>query len=167
MDETELQEPTPIKNREGRPSKYSKKLVVEFCKRIAQGNSLRTVCLAEDMPSANSIFYWFSIHPEFLQQYQRATEARAEAMAEDILDISDDGSNDYMIITKGKHSYNVEDKEVTNRSKLRVETRKWLMSKMKPKKYGERLDMTTNGKDLPTPIYNGVALKKDGPNTGN
>ncbi len=73
-------------------------------------------------------------------------------MAEDILDIADDGSNDFMTITKGDKTYEVENKEVTNRSRLRVDTRKWIMSKMKPKKYGDKLDMTTNGKDLPTPL---------------
>ncbi len=76
-------------------------------------------------------------------------------MSEDILDIADDGSNDLMTIQKGNTEYEIENKEVTNRSRLRVDTRKWLMSKMKPKKYGDKIDHTTNGKDLPSPIYGG------------
>lgn len=69
-------------------------------------------------------------------------------MAEDILDIADDGSNDLMTIQKGSVTYEVENKEVTNRSRLRVDTRKWLMSKMKPKKYGEKMDVTSDGEAL-------------------
>jgi hypothetical protein len=75
-------------------------------------------------------------------------------MAEDILDISDDGTNDYMETDDGKLQYNGDS---VQRAKLRVDTRKWLMAKMKPKVYGDKLDMTTNGKDLPTPLLGGLS----------
>ena len=107
-----------------------------------------------------TIFKWLREREDFAKQYARATEERTEALAEDILDIADDGSNDFMTITKGDVSYEVENKEVTNRSRLRVDTRKWLMSKMKPKKYGDKLDLTSDGKVLPNPIYGGIAEKK-------
>lgn len=58
-------------------------------------------------------------------------EEQSELMVEDMLEIADDGSNDYMTI-EGDKSYNVEDKEVTNRSRLRIDTRKWIASKLKP-----------------------------------
>jgi hypothetical protein len=64
-----------------------------------------------------------------------------------MIDIADDGSNDFMTITKGDISYEVENKEWTSRSKLRVETRKWAASKLKPKKYGEKLDLGFRGKN--------------------
>ncbi len=85
------------------------------------------------------------IYPEFLEQYTRAKKESADAMAEDILDIADDGSNDLMVIQKWHIEYEVENKEVTNRSKLRVDTRKWLMSKMQPKKYSEKVELLGNG----------------------
>lgn len=139
----------------GRPSLYSQELADRICQEIAQGKSMRTVAKSDDMPDLSTIFRWLRTHPEFCQQYTRATEERSEAMAEEILDIADDGSNDFMTIEKGNKEYTVENKEVTNRSRLRVDTRKWLMAKMKPKKYGEKIDMTTDGKPLPTPIYGG------------
>ena len=64
-----------------------------------------------------------------------------------MLDIADDGTNDFMEVqSKGGNSYMVEDKEVTNRSKLRIETRKWVLGKMNPKKYGDssRLEVDAN-----------------------
>lgn len=143
----------------GRPSGYTQEIADKICERIAEGASMRTVCTPDDMPGLATVFRWLREHSIFRDQYARATEERTEAMSEEILDIADDGSNDFMVIQKGTQSYQIENKEVTNRSRLRVDTRKWLMSKMKPKKYGEKLDMTTNGKDLPTPIYNGSATE--------
>lgn len=151
----------------GRPTDYTQDLADSICEELSAGVSLRTVCSVDGMPSAKSVFRWLRIYPEFRQQYTIAKEESTDALAEEIIDISDDGTNDYMTITKGNHSYNVEDREVTNRSRLRVDTRKWIMSKMKPKKYGDKLDMTTNGKDLPTPLLsviktNNAILNNDG-----
>lgn len=132
----------------GRPSIYSKELADKVCERIAEGASIRTACAPDGMPSISTFFKWIRENQEFAQQYARATEERTEAMSEDILDIADDGSNDLMTIQKGSQSYEIENKEVTNRSRLRVDTRKWLMSKMKPKKYGDKVDVTSDGKAI-------------------
>ncbi len=139
-----------------RPSDYTQEIASKICEGIAEGNSLRTVCLAEGMPALSSIFLWLKAHPEFSEQYARACQERSEAMAEDILDISDDGTNDWMEI----NNRDVVNNEAVQRSKLRVDTRKWLMSKMIPKKYGDKIDMTTNGKDLPAPLYGGKSTKE-------
>ncbi len=137
----------------GRPTIYSKELANEICKQLSQGISLRTVCKADDMPDASVIFDWLHKYPEFTEQYTRAKEESADAMSEDILEISDDSLSDAM---------NVDPKSstaVVQAHKLRVDTRKWLMSKMKPKKYADKLDLTNNGKDFPTPIYGGASTK--------
>lgn len=138
----------PIIRPIGRPSLYTQELADRVCEEISMGYSMRTVCKADDMPDARTIFKWLREKPEFNQQYVKATEERTEAMAEDLLDIADDGSNDLMAIQKGNQNYEIENKEVTNRSKLRVDTRKWLMSKMKAKKYGDKLDVMSDGKAL-------------------
>jgi len=105
------------------------------------------------MPAASSVFLWLldEEDPEkkiFSEHYARARASQAELMFEEILEISDDGSNDYMTIVKGKEAYNVEDREVTNRSKLRVDTRKWYLSKVLPKKFGDKIDLTSDGKAI-------------------
>jgi hypothetical protein len=143
---------TPIReNKGGRPSKYNQPLADEICSLLAQGKSVRTVCKAEDMPSMQTVFTWLRTRPEFLEQYTRAKVESADAMAEEVLDIADDDTYD-----------NLEDRDgglrpnpvKVNRDRLRIETRKWLMAKMKPKKYGDKVDLTSDGKELPTPIVN-------------
>ena len=75
-------------------------------------------------------------HPEFSQQYAHAREAQADKLAEEILLIADDGSND--TYTDGDGNCRT-DAEAIQRSKLRVDARKWLASKMAPKKYGDKV----------------------------
>lgn len=136
----------PKKN--GRPELYTQKIADMVCEAIATSQkSLRTICSAENMPSVTTVLKWLREDKNgFATQYARAKEEQADLLVEDMLDIADDGTNDYMTIVKGDVEYNVEDKEVTNRSKLRVETRKWIASKLKPKKYGEKLDVTNTNK---------------------
>lgn len=144
----------------GRPTKYSKKLADLICARLSEGVSLRTICLSEDMPVASSVFLWLRTKKGFSEQYARAKEESADAMSEEILDIADDGRNDWMTITRGDTDIEVVNHEVVNRSKLRVDTRKWIMAKMKPKKYGDKLDLTSDNKPLPSPIYGGKSTSK-------
>jgi hypothetical protein len=131
----------------GRPTKYSDTVAQAFCARIAQGQSLRTICRDDEMPSTQTVFNWFGKHAGFVEQYARAKTAAADAMAEDILDIADDGTNDWME-TRDKDGENIGWKvngEHVQRSKLRVDSRKWLMSKLAPKKYGEKIQTELSG----------------------
>ena len=133
----------------GRPSEYSTETADEFCARIAEGESLRTICLDGHMPALTTIFRWMRTHEDFRQQYARAKEQQADAMAEEIIDIADDATNDWM----EKHDqhgnsigYQLNGDHV-QRSKLRIESRKWLMGKLKPKKYGDKVQTEHSGPD--------------------
>lgn len=145
----------------GRPSIYSQELADKICVRLAAGESLRSICRDPDMPEARTVHYWLLDEEKksFFQQYARARSIQAENMFDEILDIADDGSNDFMTIVKGNESYEMENKEVTNRSKLRVDSRKWYLSKVLPKKFGDKLDLTSDGEKLPTPIYGGASIQ--------
>lgn len=125
----------------GRPSDYTQELADEICERLSEGVSLRKVCEANDMPSARTIFTWFRVYPEFLQQYARAKDESADALADDIQDIAND-------VREGKLD--------PNAGRVAGDLKKWSASKLKPKKYGERLDVTSGGEKLPTPIYGGL-----------
>lgn len=145
----------------GRPTKYTEKLAAEICDQLSQGKSLRTVCAADNMPVASTVFLWMSKYPEFSKQYARAKEESADAMAEEVLDIADDGRNDWMEIhdKDGEAVGYKFNGEAAQRSKLRVDTRKWLMAKMKPKKYGDSLDLKSDGEKIQiAPIYGGRSL---------
>ena len=121
----------------GRPSSYTQEIASVICERLSMGESLRSVCRDENMPAISSVFKWMNEHEEFSKQYARAKQESADAMAEDILEISDSAKNDWM----EKHGKDdagwVLNGDHVQRSRLRIETRKWLMAKMKPKKYGE------------------------------
>ena len=135
---------TPKKN--GRPSKYTNKLADKICKMIAQGQSVRSICAKKDMISMQTFFRWLRENDKFREQYARACEERSYMHAEDIIEIADNATNDYMEKLEGDgYIFNSEN---VQRSRLRIDTRKWLMSKLNPKVYGDKLDMTTNGNDI-------------------
>jgi hypothetical protein len=127
---------------------YTMDLAAEVCRRISDGESLRQVCRDESMPSTSTVLKWARELPEFSQQYAKAREDLLEHWAEEITDIADDGSNDWI---KREHESGrldlVPDSEHINRSRLRVDTRKWLLSKLAPKKYGERVAAELSGPD--------------------
>lgn len=136
-DESPEEEARPV----GRPSEYTAEKADRICEQLADGMSLRSVCLAEDMPSTVTVFKWLRTYPEFLSQYARAKEESADALADEMLDIADDASNDWMERNKPGETGWVENGEAMQRSRLRVDTRKWIASKLKPKKYGEKLEL--------------------------
>lgn len=104
------------------------------------------------MPTEKTIHNWLNSNKEFLQLYARAKEFQADFMIDETIDIADDGTNDTIIIQMPSGAEReVENKEWTNRSKLRIETRKWIASKLKPKKYGDKLDVTSDGEKITTP----------------
>lgn len=130
----------------GRPSKYTEELVDEFCRRIATSErSYAKICKEDDdMPSHNTINRWLNENESFREKYARAKQEQHDYMAEQILAIADDGTNDTIITEKGE----VENREWVNRSRLRVDARKWLLSKLAPKKYGDKLDVTSDGEKV-------------------
>ncbi len=129
----------------GRKSTYSNALAERICARLADGESLRSVCRDDQMPALSSVMKWLDHHPAFAEQYARARACGLEAMAEDILDISDNATNDWMERHGEDAVGYVENGEAMARSKLRVDSRKWLLSKLAPKKYGDKLDMAVSG----------------------
>jgi hypothetical protein len=120
----------------GRPSTFTPELGDAICALVADGQSIRKICDADEMPAMSSVFKWLREMPEFSEQYAHAREAQADRLAEEILEIADDGLNDTYTDDNG----NVRtDQDVIGRSRLRVDARKWLASKMAPKKYGDKI----------------------------
>lgn len=115
-----------------------------ICERLADGWTLRQI--AKELGcTSGAIPLWALDDEDFAKRYARAMELRAERMAMEIEEISDDGSNDWM----EREGQIVADHEHIQRSKLRVDARKWLMAKMMPKKYGDR---TTVAGDPDNPL---------------
>ena len=132
----------------GRPTDYSKDLADEICSRLVEGESLRSICRSEGMPVTGTICRWLGEKPEFKEQYALARENQADTLADEIIDIADDGSNDWMERNgkDGSPGWFLNGEHV-QRSKLRVDARKWTASRLKPKKYGEHSSRELTGKD--------------------
>ncbi len=134
-----------------RPSDYTSELAEAICLRLAEGESLRSICRDDVMPDKATVLRWIARHDLFRDQYVRAKEQGAEALAEEMFEIADDGSNDWMeqLDNEGAAVGYKLNGEHVQRSKLRIDTRKWYLSKILPKKYGDRIqqDVTVDVKD--------------------
>jgi hypothetical protein len=121
----------------GRPTKFTQELADTICERIMNGESLRSIVTDEGMPNRSSVHKWLAENKAFSDQYARAKDNQADTLADEIMFIAD----------------NAED---VQKARLQVDTRKWIASKLKPKKYGDKLDMTTGGQKL-----EGLVIIKD------
>lgn len=140
----------------GRPSSYSKDLAEEICEQIATTNKGIATILREKehYPSEATFYNWLnSKNSELLELYARAKERQADRLVTEILAISDETAKDTLRTEEGQEYPN---HEYMNRSRLRVDSRKWLASKLLPKKYGDKLDITTDNK----PLNAGIDLSK-------
>ena len=132
----------------GRPSDFTQDMADKICALIAEGQSLREICRNDEMPGKSTVFQWLQKNVAFADQYAQAREVQAEHWAGEILEIADDGTNDWIERqNRDGTTYTEIDHEHVTRSRLRVDSRKWLMSKLLPKKYGDRVDLTHTGKD--------------------
>lgn len=130
-----------------RPTDFTPELGDRICEEIADGRSLRSICLDEAMPGKSTVFRWLRLDETFRDQYTRAREAQADALFDDIIDIADDGSNDWME-RHDEQGGNIgwrENGEALNRSKIRIDARKWMAGKLRPKVYGDKLDVAHSG----------------------
>ena len=119
-------------------------MVARICEQIAMGKSVRKICEAEDMPAMSTIFLWLTKHESFSEQYARARETQADVLFEEVLEIADDGSNDTYVDGEGNATTNYDH---IQRSRLRVDARKWMAGKLRPKKYGDKVQTEVSGPD--------------------
>lgn len=125
----------------GRPSSFTQEIADKICNRLANGESVRRITDDTDMPAQSTVYDWLAREPSFAEQYARAREKQADAIFNECLDIADDARNDWM----EKNGGQVPDNEAVQRSRLRIDTRKWMAGKLRPKVYGEKLDLAHTG----------------------
>ena len=132
------------KNKNGRPTDYTSELADEICD-VVSGTTkgLEKLCKENPhWPDPSTIYRWRRKNDNFYQNYARAKEFQAEVGADEIVAIADDGALDYTINNKGVV---VVDHEHIQRSKLRVEARKWSASKLLSKRYGDKIQAEITG----------------------
>jgi hypothetical protein len=93
---------------------------------IASGKSLRSLCEADDwMPAASTFLLWAGEDAALAERYARAREARADVLAEEVLEIADDDQNKIA--------------ENANHARIKIDARKWAAAKMNPRRYGDKV----------------------------
>jgi hypothetical protein len=112
----------------GRPSSYTDAVATTICREIALGRSLQQIQRDPGMPSMTSVLRWLDARPEFRTQYARAREQQADYYAAEIVEIADT-------------------EEDPNKARVRIDARKWVACKLKPKKYGDSKSIELSGVD--------------------
>jgi len=131
----------------GRPVIYTEEIAQRICYLIGTTTKgLKRICEDKSLPSKSTIYRWLNEDEEgtFRDMIARAHEMRADMMAAEILEIADDNSLDKEAFVGGNH---------IQRDKLRIDTRKFLLSKLSPKKWGDKVDITTGGDKLGITVF--------------
>ena len=115
-----------------------------ICKRIEDGEALSVILRDNDMPDRGTVYKWIREDLEIFDKYTRATKIRADYLADEIIEIADKQGKDVKIVDGEE----VTDYNVINRNRLQIDARKWAASKMNPKKYGDKVDVTTDGQPI-------------------
>lgn len=126
----------------GRPSTYSADVAAAICARLSKGETLRSICRDPDMPEDSTVRTWALDDREgFYAHYTKARDLGLDAMADDLFDIADETGKDTLTDKDGNDRPN---SEWITRSRLRVDTRKWYLSKLAPKRYGDRIEIESD-----------------------
>jgi len=115
----------------GEPTRFSQKLFDTICERIADGESLRSICSDDDMPSKAAVFKWLAKDSSLVDQYAHARDTQADTLFDDCLSIADQYDSMTEKLEGGT--------DHIQRAKLRIDTRKWMAGKLRPKKYGDKI----------------------------
>lgn len=142
----------------GRSTEFDQGTADTICERLEDGESLRSICIDEGMPARSTIYKWAEDIPEFSVQYAHAREEQAHKLFYEVISIADDGSKD----TKTVDGLDVIDHEAIQRSRLRVDARKWAVSKILPKVYGEKQEVAHIGDLKVTVVDYSKSTKEDG-----
>jgi len=132
--------------KKGRPTRLNNALQARIMARLAVGESLRSVCRDPKMPGMTTVFRWLASNPDFREQYELAKAESADAYADEIVDIADNEACSDLIIDgvpvldpETGEPYKIVTAQGVQHARLRVDARKWVSSKLKPKKYGDRV----------------------------
>lgn len=131
---------------QGRPSSFNQQIADTICERLADGESLRTICQSEEMPHRATVFRWLAdeARKDFRDQYARAREAQADLLVDELRDIADTPQLGTKTVSKATGT-EITEADMIEHRRLQVDARKWLAGKLAPKKYGDKMDVEHGG----------------------
>jgi len=116
-----------------------------ICDELEKGFSLRSILRREEMPSSRTFFKWIDEDTEKVKQYERSVELRSELLFDEIIEIADKQGEDVIEDAEGNQTIN---HNIVQRNRLQIDARKWALSKMLPKKFGDKTDITSGGEKI-------------------
>lgn len=128
-----------------RPTDYTEGMALVICGRLADGESLKAICADPEMPGRSTVYQWLVAQPAFADMYARAREEQADTLADEIVAIADEA--DVSTSGDGEEVRLQLDATAVARNRLRVDARKWVAAKLKPRKYGDRIAQEVSGPD--------------------
>lgn len=134
---------------ESKPRKKRVSVTAELfeavCQRLERGETLRGICQGEEMPDPSAIVAHCNVNTEAFQRYARARNTGYDALAEQIIEIADVCREGVIRKTSEKDGTTVEIRDMVERAKLQVDSRKWLLSRLRPDKYGDISNLRLSG----------------------
>lgn len=121
----------------GRPSSYTPEIAAEICERLAGGESLISICSADPMPPKSVVFQWLAKNADFADQYARARITWADSEFERMMEIADTPQEGVIVKVNADGKEEITREDMLGHRKLQVDTRKWALARMFPKKYGD------------------------------
>jgi hypothetical protein len=128
-----------------RPSEYTAEQAIEICSRLAEGQSLVAICRDDALPDVRTVYRWLAKYDEFCQMYARAREDQADTLADQIIDIADTPVAGIKTKTDDEGNVETTEGDMIEHRRLQVDARKWIAAKLKPKKYGDKIEQTHQG----------------------
>jgi hypothetical protein len=131
--------------KKGRPTIFTQAIADEICDRLGKGEPMAHICKDSHMPSVVAVWEKTQKDPAFSVSIARARDFGYDALADQALEIADDERHDWRMSQKGE----ITDEVAIARARLRIDTRLKLVAKWNPKKYGDKLDLTTRDETPP------------------
>lgn len=135
---SDKEDPKRSKNLGGRPTIYTDETAEKIYKAISTTKyGIKYLCKHNpDFPALDTVYMWIARNDKFSELYYKAKRNQMNFHAEELIAIADNVKNDHKLNKNGEWVVN---NEAVNRSRLRIDTRKWLMSKLMPKIYGDKI----------------------------
>lgn len=134
-----------MKRGPGGVSTYTPEMAAAICERLSAGESLRAICRAEGMPPESTVRNWVVDDTQgFAARYARARDIGLDCIAEEIREIADSPEEGEVATTK-EWGTEVKRGDMLEHRRLKVDSRKWYLSKLAPKRYGDRQAVEHSG----------------------
>jgi len=123
------------------------KIITDICDSVIDKKISFNKAVEESEISLISFYKWISNNKELQTLYNYAREVRSDVLFEEIIEIADT-TEEGEVIKESEKGVLIERGDMTRHRQLKIDARKWVVSKMQPKKYGDKLDITTKDNSL-------------------